>query len=95
MASKPEFADATTANAVARIRNEGFIVLESLLSREQVQRIRAELAPYLQRQHMGRNDFEGFKSERVYALLAKAPSVAEIVEHPAVLPIVDAFKSNF
>jgi ectoine hydroxylase-related dioxygenase (phytanoyl-CoA dioxygenase family) len=94
MASKPEPADPVTAEAAASIRGireEGFIILENLLSDEQVQRIRAELAPYLQMQHMGRNDFEGFKSERVYALLAKAPAVAEIIEHPAVLPVVDAF----
>jgi len=76
--------------AVAAIRDRGFIVLERLLSEDQVARIRSELAPYLQKQHMGRNDFEGFKSERVYALLAKAPAVARIIEHPVVLPIVDA-----
>lgn len=32
----------------------------------------------------------GLRSERVYALLAKAPSVAVLVEHPAVLELVDA-----
>lgn len=79
-----------TATAVASIRDQGFFILESLLSEAQVARIRAELDPYLQQQHMGRNDFEGFKSERVYSLLAKTPSVAEIIEHPVVLPIIDA-----
>jgi ectoine hydroxylase-related dioxygenase (phytanoyl-CoA dioxygenase family) len=95
MASHPELPDPTTAAAaaaaIADIRDRGFVILESLLSSDQVGRIRDELDPYLKRQHMGRNDFEGFKSERVYALLAKAPSIAGIVEHPAVLPIVDAF----
>ncbi len=91
MASNPEFAGPTTADAVASIREQGFVVLKNVLRDEQVRQIRDELAPYLQMQHMGRNDFEGFKSERVYALLAKAPSIAQIIEHPAVLPIVDAF----
>jgi ectoine hydroxylase-related dioxygenase (phytanoyl-CoA dioxygenase family) len=91
MASNPEFPDPITAEAIASIRDQGFVILENLLSSDQVMRIRDELDPYLKKQHMGRNDFEGFKSERVYALLAKAPSIAEIVEHPAVLPIVDAF----
>ncbi|TNF84908.1 MAG: phytanoyl-CoA dioxygenase family protein [Gammaproteobacteria bacterium] len=93
MASNPEATTArstTTDQAVAAIRDQGFIVFENLLSQDQVERIRSELAPYLQKQHMGRNDFEGFKSERVYALLAKAPAVAEIIEHPTVLPIVGA-----
>jgi len=89
-ASNPERSTDNT-DAVATLREQGFIVLENLLSREQVSRIRTELTPHLQKQHMGRNDFEGFKSERVYALLAKAPSVADIIEHPSVLSIVDAF----
>ena len=37
----------------------------------------------------GRNDFEGFETNRVYALLAKAPAVAELVEHPWVMSILD------
>ena len=40
---------------------------------------------------MGRNDFEGLYSERVYALLAKAPEIAEIIEHPTILALVDEF----
>ena len=51
--------------------------------------MRAALAPYLQGKHMGRNDFEGFCSERVYALLAKDPALALLVEHPRLLSIVD------
>lgn len=74
---------------VERIGEEGYTVLEGLLSPASMARMRRELAPYLQRKLMGRNDFEGFHSERVYALLAKAPSIAELVEHPDVLAIVD------
>jgi hypothetical protein len=39
------------------------------------------------------NDFEGFDTERVYALLAKAPVIAELVEHPRILPILDRLLS--
>lgn len=75
---------------VERIHEQGYTVLERVLSDELRARVRRELAPYLQGVHMGRNDFEGLRSERVYALLAKAPSIAELIEHPAVLDIVDA-----
>jgi ectoine hydroxylase-related dioxygenase (phytanoyl-CoA dioxygenase family) len=80
-----------TESAVRAIREDGYVILRDQIDPETVQRIRSELAPYLRQQHMGRNDFEGFRSERVYALLAKAPAVATIVEHPAVLAIVDEF----
>ena len=76
--------------AVQSIHRDGFTVIANLLSAEQVGEIREELSPWLQGELMGRNDFEGFRSERVYALLSKAPSIAQIVEHPRVLEIVDA-----
>ena len=68
---------------------DGYTVLERLVSADLLARIRTELAPYLQGRLMGRNDFEGTCSERVYALLAKSPSMAEIIEHPTVLDFLD------
>ena len=76
-------------STVESLRTRGYVVIPSLLSGGQIDRIRTALAPYLRGTMFGRNDFEGFKTERVYALLAKAPVVAELVEHPAVLAIVD------
>lgn len=79
--------DATaTAN---QVRDEGYVVVRNLLSKADVAAIRAGLAPFLRREKMGRNDFEGFHSERVYALLAKDPVFARIAEHPLVLEVLD------
>src|SRR4030095_5962323 len=77
------------ADAVESLRARGYVVMPGLLSSAQLGRIKGELAPYLRGTLFGRNDFEGFSTERVYALLAKAPAVAELVEHPAVLAVVD------
>lgn len=74
---------------VNQIREEGFCIIKSLLSTEEVTSMRAALAPWLHGELMGRNDFEGFCSERVYALLAKNPALALMVEHPVTLAIVD------
>ena len=73
----------------AAIRREGYAVVPDLISRREVDAIKASLAPWLQGRLFGRNDFEGLRSERVYALLAKAPPVARIVEHPDVLAVID------
>jgi ectoine hydroxylase-related dioxygenase (phytanoyl-CoA dioxygenase family) len=71
------------------IRRDGYVVVRDLLSPREVAEIKASLAPWLRGRRMGRNDFEGFRSERVYALLAKAQPVARIVEHPDVLAVID------
>lgn len=72
---------------------DGYVVHERAVGPDLLQRIRDELAPWLndgEHAHKGRNDFEGYQTNRVYALLAKAPSVAELVEHPWVLAMLDA-----
>lgn len=78
-----------TSHHVREIIDNGFTLIESLLSDADITKIKEALAPWLQGRHMGRNDFEGFKTERVYALLAKDRVFAKIVEHPQVLPILD------
>ena len=89
--AQPRELDADTESEAhaSTIRRDGFVVLADVLSAAEVAAMRAALAPYLQGQRMGRNDFEGFRSERVYALLAKDPALALLVEHPRLLAIVD------
>lgn len=79
----------STATDLAAIENDGYIIIENVMSDELMDRIRAELAPYCQGKFLGRSNFEGTHTERVYALLAKAPSIAEIIEHPVTLALVD------
>ena len=55
----------------------GYLIFERVLSPDTVADIRAALAPHLARDLKGRNDFEGEKTNRVYALMAKSPVFAE------------------
>ena len=75
----------STATRLAEIENDGYTIIENVMGPELMTRIRTELEPYCQGEYLGRNNFEGTHTERVYALLAKAPSIAEIIEHPTTL----------
>lgn len=44
------------------LATDGFVVLERVLSAEEIAAIKAALAPYLQGKYMGRNRFEGLRS---------------------------------
>jgi ectoine hydroxylase-related dioxygenase (phytanoyl-CoA dioxygenase family) len=68
---------------------DGFTVIEDAMDDTLMSQISTELAPFLQGEKMGRNDFEGEYSERVYALLAKCPSLANIIEHPSIIALLD------
>jgi ectoine hydroxylase-related dioxygenase (phytanoyl-CoA dioxygenase family) len=85
-------ADATAAD-LAAIEDRGYVVIERAAGPDVLDAIRTELAPYLdggRESYRGRNDFEGFATNRVYGLLAKAPTEATLVTHPRVLAILDA-----
>ncbi len=73
------------------IDERGYLVIPDAIPDATIATLRKQLAPYLRGELMGRNDFEGRKSERVYSLLAKAPAVAELIQHPAVLEVCDAY----
>jgi ectoine hydroxylase-related dioxygenase (phytanoyl-CoA dioxygenase family) len=79
----------STDDRLESLERDGYVVIEEAVPSALIDEIRAELSPWLQGQNMGRNDFEGLASERVYALLAKAPSVAKLVEHEEVLALLD------
>ncbi len=68
---------------------EGFIVFERVLNAAQVMEIRAALAPYLQKDIVGRNEFEGHKSNRIYALLGKLRVFDPLVTHPLAMAFVE------
>src|SRR2546423_4820289 len=69
---------------------QGFLIFERVLSPAKVADIRAALAPHLARDLKGRNDFEGEKTNRVYALLAKSPVFADLAIHPLALAFAEA-----
>ena len=52
--------------------------------------MRGALAPHLAEDIAGRNEFEGRKSNRIYALPAKSPILAELTIHPLALAFVEA-----
>jgi ectoine hydroxylase-related dioxygenase (phytanoyl-CoA dioxygenase family) len=79
----------TASTALSQIREQGFTVFEELLGPDDIRSVKSALAPWLKGEYMGRNNFEGHSTERVYALLAKDPVFAQIVEHPDVLAVID------
>ncbi len=67
---------------------DGYVTFPAILDDAGAERIRAALTPHFTK--TGRNVFEGFDSNRVYALLAKAPDVfADMVTHPLSLYFAD------
>lgn len=75
---------------VDELNKNGAVIIPSVLSPEEVAEIKDALDPYWTDKR-GRTDFEGFETERLYALLAKDTRLAKVIEHDVTIPIVDEF----
>jgi len=73
-----------------RYDTDGYLVFENVLDEKTLADIRDALAPHLDTPLKGRNDFEGTKTNRVYALLAKHPIFADLTIHPLALAFAKA-----
>jgi hypothetical protein len=81
--------DATVDGVVAAMRSEGYCIVEGMLSPQQVEEMRADLLDVLGVTPKGRNDFEGYKTQRIYALFAKTRMFDQWAIHPLLLGVLD------
>lgn len=87
--------DARTArfdvDAHAReIREQGFTVIRDFMDVGALAAFRKALAPYLG-SHRGRNDFEGFETERVYTLVARDQVFEDLATDPRIMSLLSRF----
>lgn len=83
--------DATAFDAKRKqFDRDGYLLFDSVLNSSEIDDIRTALAPYLAADIAGRNDFEGLKTNRIYALLAKSPVFAELACHALPLAFAEA-----
>jgi ectoine hydroxylase-related dioxygenase (phytanoyl-CoA dioxygenase family) len=86
----PRFpADVDVADVGSALDECGAAIVERFLSPEKVAALKAELEPHREATPLGRNDFEGFVSRRVYALFAKTRGFDELAIDPLILGALD------
>lgn len=81
--------EATPDTVVHAVRRDGYAVVEGLLGPDEVARARSDLRRVLDETPLGRNDFEGCRTRRVYALFAKTRVMDGPATHPLVLGVLD------
>lgn len=81
--------EATVDGVVAAMRAEGYCIVEGMMPKRKVAATKAELLEILAATPEGRNDFEGFSTQRIYALFAKTRLFDEWATHPLMLGVLD------
>jgi len=70
-----------------QLMRDGYIIIENAVTVEQVQAVRDEAGHYLDK--LGRNSFEGERTQRIYGVPAKLRSTDAFIEHPLILAHLD------
>jgi len=83
------YGEATVDSVVAGLEADGYVVVEGVLSPDEVAATRADLQAVLASTPTGRNDFEGFATQRVYALFAKTRAFDGPATDPLLLGVLD------
>lgn len=78
------------AGHIARVRRDGYTIIEDILDAAGIAAFRAGVAPYLGRWR-GRNPFEGLNTERIYTLVARGKVFEDLAADPRILAVVGAF----
>lgn len=89
--TRSEEAQAVDKNIVdaqqEQLLRDGFIILHDLVSKETLDALREESAPHLLK--VGRNSFEGERTQRIYGVPEKLRSADPFIEHPLILAHLD------
>jgi ectoine hydroxylase-related dioxygenase (phytanoyl-CoA dioxygenase family) len=80
---------ATAADVLGCMDEHGFAVVERLVPAARAAAIRAELGQVLRTVPLGRNDFEGHATKRIYNVFAKTRCLDDLALHPLLEEILD------
>jgi len=91
MADLPRLtAGASVPDVVGALDAAGCAVVERFIDAAKVAALKEELAPHREQTPLGRNDFEGFATRRIYALFAKVRGFDDLATHPLLEGVLDA-----
>jgi ectoine hydroxylase-related dioxygenase (phytanoyl-CoA dioxygenase family) len=69
------------------LRRDGALIIDDLADAGLIDRIMAEMAPWIEATPPGSDDFSGRATRRTGALIARSPSSHDLIRHPTILEV--------
>ena len=93
--SQPKADPQEVDRCMEAVECDGYVIVEDLIAPESLSEIKDDLIPQFS-YDSGRNNFEGFKTQRLYAFFEKSLVCNPLVEHPLILGCLDRlFEPNY
>ncbi len=80
-------AGATTDDIHDVLLRDGALIIDDLADSHLIDRVLAEMTPYIEATPPGSDDFSGRNTRRTGALVARSPSSHELIQHPLILDV--------
>jgi ectoine hydroxylase-related dioxygenase (phytanoyl-CoA dioxygenase family) len=77
--------------ALRDVHDCGYALIKNVMHESEVEAYRKVLHAHMDQSPTGRNVFEGTRSHRLYALLAKSPMFADMIQHPLAMAFAEHF----
>lgn len=75
--------------ALSALARDGYVIFERLLTASAVAELTAALTPLEAGRPMGRTNFEGERTHRIYSLAGKGEVFMRLAEHPVIVSLLD------
>jgi hypothetical protein len=83
--------DTKASEIVSAMQSDGACIVRDVLPPETLERLNADLEPWIDRSQTGADDFTGRRTKRTGALVARCPECRPIVTHPLILEAANEF----
>jgi ectoine hydroxylase-related dioxygenase (phytanoyl-CoA dioxygenase family) len=88
-------ADASTADVVQQLKQDGALIIKDLISIELVDELTAEVRPYIDTTPTGRDEFTGRTTKRTGALAARSARCRDLIVHELIHNCANEFLKPF
>ena len=88
-------AEATTDAIVEVLERDGAVIIDGLMALDEVARLNKDLAPFLSKEVYGRDEFTGYKTQRIGALVARSQACRDVAVNPLMLASARQYLAQF
>ena len=86
---------ASSEEIIDVLKKDAGVIIDNLLHSDDISRINQDLKPYLKNDVFGRDEFTGFKTKRVGALIARSEACRELALNPLINEVSEKYLSPY
>ena len=85
----------TAEDIIEVLNNDAGVIIDGLIDQKEVNLLNKDLAPFLKNDVFGRDEFTGFKTKRIGALIARSEACRNLAMQPLVNEVSEKYLSPF